>query len=99
MRCELCNRIYANAHHLLSHYNGHEYSPALTARDLVEVQNSNGRRLNENIQALSGLRHDGTYRFLAPILLGTGDGPASKRWLRNPVIGNVYCLTWCYFLY
>ena len=95
MRSELCNRLYVNAHRLLCHYNGHEFSPVLTADDLVKIQHSSERRSNKNIQALAGLQDDGTYRFVAPILLGTGNGPTSERWLRNPVIGNVSLLTWC----
>ena len=99
IRSEICNHLYVNAHCLLSHYDGHEYSPALTAHDLVTINNSNERRSNENIQGLAGLQDDGTYQFIAPILLGKGNGLTSKRWLRNPVIGNVYLLTWFYCLH
>ena len=99
MRSELCNHLYANAHRLLFHYDGHEYSPALTVHDLAEIQNSNERQTNKSIQGLAGLQEDGTYRFVAPILLGSGNGPISERWLRNPVIGNVYILTSWYYMY
>lgn len=93
MRTELCNRLYSNAHRLFSHYNGHEYSPTLTAHDLLMITNTTERRSNKSIQALAGLQDDGTYRFVAPILLGSGNGPTSERWLRNPIIGNVSILT------